>query len=375
MVQSDYAAPLVNFKDPKSGQSWVGTMAIISNLIDANTQVAQIPRIPFIENIFSPLATDTQTASQAFYNVMQRNAPSWMDGLHELDTAVGGSTIYGRYSFFQQQFDWLPTWTNLGQSSYHSFQVIVRKRFSSTVQADFNYTLAKALDNGSAVETERSSAGQLLNAFNHRQALGFSSFDIRHQINSNFILALPVGRQRRFGGNMTPVLDGILGGWGLSGLVRWRTGFPFNAINGFNFPTNYFVSGPATLKAGVAVPETSLTKKAAGGPNIFSDPAEAYDAFEYTASGFSGNRNVLHGPGFFALDSSVQKTFKVRERQQIQFRWETFNLTNTVNFDGRGNALNNRGIEVDLDTKASFGRLRSLAGTPRIMQFALRYQF
>jgi hypothetical protein len=375
MVQSDYAAPLVNFRDGRSGQTWVETMGIISNLIAANAQASQIPRIPFIENILAPIATGTQSASQVFYGVMQRNAPSWMDGLHELDTAVAGSTIYGRHTFFQQQFDWLPTWTNLGQSSYHSFQVIVRKRFSTTVQADFNYTLAKALDNGSAVETERSSAGQLLNAFNQRQALGFSSFDIRHQINSNFILALPVGRQRQFAANMNSVLDGILGGWGLSGLVRWRTGFPFNPGNGFNFPTNYFVTGPATLKPGAAVPEASVRKSAASGPNIFSDPAKAYAAFEYTASGFSGNRNVLHGPGFFTLDSSIQKTFKVRERQEIQFRWETFNLTNTVNFDGRGNALNNRGIEADLDAKPSFGRLRSLAGAPRIMQFALRYQF
>jgi len=298
-----------------------------------------------------------------------------MDGLHALDTTIDGSTIYGRYTFFQQQFDWLPTWTNLGQSSYHSFQLIIRKRFSNGLQADFNYTLAKALDNGSAVESERSSAGQLLNAFNQRQSLGFSSFDIRHQINSNFVLDLPVGREQRFGANMNPLLDGILGGWSLTGLVRWRTGFPFNPGNGFSFPTNFFVTGPATLKPGVGVPEVKVTKNANGGPNVFSDPAKAYDAFQHTASGFSGNRNVLHGPGFFTLDSGVQKNFKINEQREIQFRWETFNLTNTANFDGRGNALNNRGIDVDLDAKSSFGRLRSLAGNPRIMQFALRYQF
>jgi hypothetical protein len=76
---------------------------------------------------------------------MLQVAPSWMDALHYLDASgasPNGSTIYGPHTFFQQQFDWLPAWTNLGQSSYHSFQLIVRKRFSQGFQADFNYTLA-----------------------------------------------------------------------------------------------------------------------------------------------------------------------------------------------------------------------------------------
>src|SRR5262249_40277658 len=53
----------------------------------------------------------------------------------------------------------------------------------------------------------------------------------------------------------------------------------------------------------------------------------------------------------------------------------SFNLTNTVNFDGRANSRGNRGISSDLNAPATFGRLRSTAGNPRVMQFALRYQF
>src|SRR5262249_23040996 len=129
LIQNDFAAPLVNFKDPKSGQTWVQTMGFVADLIDRNTPLSQVPRIPFVQNIFSPLATASTTASQAFYRVMLLNAPSWTDGLHDLDIGPGGSTIYGEHTFFQQQFDWLPTWTNLGQSSYHSFQLMVRRPF------------------------------------------------------------------------------------------------------------------------------------------------------------------------------------------------------------------------------------------------------
>jgi Carboxypeptidase regulatory-like domain/TonB dependent receptor len=377
LVQNDFAGPLVNFKDPKSGQTWTEAAGLIADLIDRTTPVAQIPRIPFIENVFAPMGTSTMSASAAFYSFMLDYTPSWLDGLHDLDTAPGGSTIYGPYTFFQQQFDWLPGWTNLGQSSYHSFQLSIRKRFSHGLQADFNYTLAKALDNGSAVESEGQGAGQIVNAFDHRQSLSFSNFDIRHQVNSNFVLDLPVGRGRRFGEKLTPAVERILGGWRMTGLLRWRTGFPFpsSSGNGFAFPTNYFINGPPTLKPGVPLPEINVTKDGPGGPNIFADPAKAYDSFQYTRSGFSGSRNALHGPGFFTLDTGVQKTFNIRERQELQFRWETFNLTNTVNFDGRVYPVGSRGIDFDLDAKPSFGQLRTLAGNPRIMQFALRYQF
>jgi hypothetical protein len=176
---------------------------------------------------------------------------------------------------------------------------------------------------------------------------------------------------------MSPLEDTVFGGWRLTGLLRWRTGFPLPTTsgNGFSFPTNYFVNGPPTTKPGVAVPQTKVTKNARGGPNIFADSAKAYDAFEHTRSGFSGSRNVIHGPGFFTLDTGVQKNFKLEEGHVLQFRWETFNLFNNVNFDGRPNFQGNRGVDFSLDAKSSFGRLRSLAGSPRVMQFALRYQF
>jgi hypothetical protein len=377
LVQNDFTAPLVNFKDSQSGQTWVEAAGILADLTGNGTPLSEVPRIPFLENVFAPLATSDMTASQAVYDLASVLSPSWTDILHILDTAPGGSTIYGQYTFFQQQFDWLPAWTNLGQSSYHSLQLIARKRIADGVQADFNYTLAKGLDNGSSPESGQPGAGQIPNAFNHRQALSYSDFDVRHQINSNFMVDLPVGRNRRFGGNMSPTMNTLVGGWRLTGLLRWRTGFPFPTTsgNGFFFPTNYFVNGPPTLKPGVPVPETKVNKSAPGGPNIFADPEKAYDAFDHTRSGFSGSRNVLHGPGFFTLDTGVQKSFKLGEGRELQFRWETFNLLNNVNFDGRPNFFGNRGVDFDLDSKASFGQLRSLAGSPRVMQFALRYQF
>ena len=212
LVQSDFAAPLVNFKDSQSGQTWIEAAGILANLTASGVPLSEVPRIPFLENVFAPLATSEMTASQAVYELAMIVAPSWTDILHILDTPPGGSTIYGQHTFFQQQFDWLPAWTNLGQSSYHSLQLVVRKRIGDGIQADFNYTLAKSMDNGSSVEDGLPGAGQIPNAFNHRQALSYSDFDIRHQINSNFTLDLPIGRNRRFGGKRESDAEYFIGG-------------------------------------------------------------------------------------------------------------------------------------------------------------------
>src|SRR5688572_1987981 len=374
LVQNDFAGPLVNFRDPVSGQTWTEAMGIVADLVDQNVQPTNAPLIPFVENVFAPMATATTSASREFYAQMRTNAPDWINVMNDMDAVGNGSTIYGKYALFQQQFDWLPAWTNLGQSSYHSLQLTLRKRFTQGLQADFNYTLAKSLDNGSAVESEGQGTGQILNAFDHRQSLGYSNFDIRHQFNTNFVMDLPFGRNQRWAANMSPTMNGLVGGWRLTGILRWHTGFPFDVRNSW-WPTNYSIKGPATLKPGSELPEVKVNKDASGGPNIFGDPTTAYTAFQATRSGFSGNRNLLHGPGFFTLDTGVQKAFKINDRHEIQFRWETFNLTNTANFDGRPNSRNTRGIDSDLNAPTTFGRLRSLAGSPRVMQFVLRYQF
>src|SRR6185436_9780970 len=218
-----------------------------------NAPVDQVQPIPFFENVFAPIGGNGATATQAFYSLMQSFYPSWTDALHYLDaSSPEGSTIYGAHTFFQQQFDWVPTWTNQGQSSYHAFQLIVRKRFETGLLFDFNYTLSRSKDNGSALESQGQGFGQILNAFDPRQSISYSDFDVRHDINSNFVLDIPAGRDRRFASQMPPVLNALLGNWGLSGIVHWHSGFPFasGSGNGFHFPTNFFVPGPPALKPG-----------------------------------------------------------------------------------------------------------------------------
>lgn len=376
LAKVDYAAQLINLRDARSGQTWSDALRIVEQLLDNNASVASVQPIPYIENMFAPLAGGGRTASQQFYNIATGWAPSWTDLMHALDVErARGATPFGRATFFQQQFDYLAGWSNLGGASYHSFQLLVRKRFTHSIQADFNYTLSKSIDNGSPVENSGTGAGLIYNPFKPRDSFQLSDFDIRHQVNSNFIVELPFGKNKAVGGNMPRWADQILGGWQFTGLIRWREGFPLSVNNGFNFPTNYFNTGPGTLKPGATKPGITVDKSNAKGPNVFGDSAKAFDSFKNTSSGDSGSRNNLIGPRFFNIDSGLHKSFHVAEGKRIVFRWETFNVTNRVNFDGIANGANSTGIDLNLDNKATFGKFRSTAGNPRIMQFALRFEF
>lgn len=75
--------------------------------------------------------------------------------------------------------------------------------------------------------------------------------------------------------------------------------------------------------------------------------------------------DMLFGPKFVNTDASAFKTFPIYERVNLQFRGEIFNLFNNVNLNNPASNLN---------TKAQFGKITG-AGSPRIVQFALRLSF
>jgi hypothetical protein len=138
--------------------------------------------------------------------------------------------------------------------------------------------------------------------------------------------------------------------------------------NGVAYPTNALNQGPATLVGDV---KTEITRDGAGGsPNLFADPQAALAQFAYTRPGAVGSRNVIRGPAYFSLDLGLHKRVDLPwQGHQLEFRAIAFNALNTVNF-ATGYFQNTRSLN-----SATFGALNGLAGSPRQMEFALRYEF
>ena len=177
--------------------------------------------------------------------------------------------------------------------------------------------------------------GFLINSFDPELNYGRSDFDVRHQVNTNWLAELPFGQGKRYAGGAGNALNALIGDWSIAGLMRLTSGFPFNVANCRScWATNWNVQGNAELAQPGVLPETETTRNAVGGqPSPFKDPQQALTFFRNIYPGEAGIRNLLRGDGYFAIDLSIAKAFKLPATQRIEFRWDIFNLTNTPKFD------------------------------------------
>jgi Carboxypeptidase regulatory-like domain len=277
-------------------------------------------------------------------------------------------------SFWNGQYSSLYAWRTIGNGAYNAMEVTLRHKMLHGVQFDFNYTFSKSMDINS--DAERIGewgglGGQIINSWDPNAERSVSDFDATHQFNANWIAELPFGRGKALASNAHGFVEGLIGGWQLSGLFRLTSGFPVNISNGYQWPTNWQLGGNAQLIAPVktgAFPVTSGPD--AGNISIFSNGPDAINDFQSPFPGSGGARNQIRGQGFFNIDMGLAKRWKMpwSERQSLQFRWEVFNITNSVRFN-----VQSSGSEVDISN--TFGNYTGLLTNPRVMQFALRYEF
>jgi Carboxypeptidase regulatory-like domain len=288
-------------------------------------------------------------------------------------------TSGGQYSYYAPQFSSLYAWRSIAWSKYNSLQASLRHRMSHGLQFDLNYTFSKAQDISSDAErVSPASNGSLfglnnniINAWNPNAQKGVASFDATHQLNANWIYKLPVGRGQQFARGSSRALDAVIGGWQISGLFRLTSGFPVTVDNGFsNFPTNFEMEGNANKVGAVKTGVYTNT----GTPNIFANGPNAINSFAPAYAGESGERNNVRGAGYFGIDLGLAKRWVLpwSDKQSLQFRWEVFNVTNSVSFDVQSSLLSN---SLGLGSGGSFGNYSGVLNNPRLMQFALRYEF
>jgi hypothetical protein len=310
--------------------------------------------------------------------------PDFITALWSMDQFCDPAcSVHGPFAYFNPQYDSLGAVSSIGRSNYNALQVTLRKRYSKGLQFDLNYTLSHSKDMASLSERgdefgnfgSGGYTGFLVNSWDPDATYGTSDYDVRHQVNFNWILDLPFGKGRRFGGNASGFRNQLIGDWSFSGLVRWTSGFPFTVINCRScWPTNWNLQGNAELVTPGVLPPTDTTLNAVDGrPSPFVDAEKALDYFRFALPGEVGLRNELRGDGYFSLDLSFSKAFRLGfGDHKIRFRWDIFNLTNTPSYDVYWlNAFPDRSGFGRYD--GTFATCDALAG--RCMQFALRYEF
>jgi len=388
----------IKASDPLLGntaQYWV-------NMLPALRPGATVYTDPFSGFVPNPGTSVTDSLIESvfdlYYNPLLSVIGDEIVGLADIDSYGGlnddantGSYFFkgpagllgtGSGQFLNNQAFSMYGWSSVGSSSYHALQVNLRKQVSHGIQFDLNYSWSKSIDVTSAASRVGFSVygyqnvglvgTRLANAFSPNLARAVSDFDTTHQFNLNWIAELPVGKGRALAGNANAWLDAIIGGWQTSGVARWTSGFPFSIDGGQRWPTDWFLTGLGQM---TAKPRTG-TYKRAGRVDLFADPQAAQQDFTLPLPGGVGSRNVLRGNGYADWDMSLYKSWKMpyRETHSVQFRWDVFNVPNLTRFNAQ--SVGSSALLTSLAQQSTnFGAYTSLLTQPRVMQFALRYEF
>ncbi|HEX7176238.1 MAG TPA: TonB-dependent receptor [Pyrinomonadaceae bacterium] len=379
---------LNNLVDSGSGADWYTAAGRLNDLRLADTPIESVGPIPYFENLFPGLGDSffgdpSLSSTQAAYLLHAREE---VGGLNFTDFTLLQLILDDAGSFpnafFHPQYAALQTLSSVGRSDYHGGTFSIRQRFRDKFLLDFNYTLSKSMDNASTLETLRVLSNVVRNPIDTDLEYSVSDFDIRHNINANFLAQLPFGRGRAFGGDMGRVPNAILGGWQLSGIMRWHSGLPAGSPGDFEWATNWQSQSNGVRLRDV---RSGNCPDVDGHPNLFCNPTEAYRSFRNARAGETGDRNIstLRLPSYFAMDMGLTKNFQMwyAEGHKLQFRWEVFNVTNTQRFG----VINTLGLNPEPfranSAPEDFGRYIG-SQTPvgetrpgRVMQFALRYEF
>jgi hypothetical protein len=256
--------------------------------------------------------------------------------------------------------------TFVSNSNFNGLALVARKRTSYGLSFTASYELSKSLDDNSSFFPTDGATGTYADSRNRKLDYGLSSFDTRQRVIASWVYELPVGPHRAVLGSAHGFLGQLAGGWMLSGITSYRSGFPFTVLaSSFADYTGLNQWTPATgfcdrvdLRLEVTAVHTDM-----------SNPDGAFDpsVFAFPRAGRVGNvgRNTLIGPHFISQDFAALKNFRIREGQQIQFRGEFFNLFNHANFKLPENRL---------DQVGAVGKIGD-AYDPRLIQFGLRFQW
>lgn len=258
-------------------------------------------------------------------------------------------------------------WGDIGNSTYHSLQASLTQRLTNGLTYTVNYTRSKEIDDvlGSAGRT----------AYNQRIEKAVGLIDRPNVFSSTFSYRLPFGSGQRFAsGNR--LVNGIIGGWELSGLGTFSSGAPLTItstacnlpqIGGSCLPNyNPNFTGPVTINGGLGSGQGNLIAGSGALATTFINK----NAFLAPAAYTFGNvpRTLPYGlraPSVWDVDLTARRQFPITERVKFVFAVDAFNVFNAVQFGGLGTNIES----------ANFGQVTTQANSPRKLQINARINF
>ncbi|MDE3181545.1 MAG: carboxypeptidase regulatory-like domain-containing protein [Acidobacteriota bacterium] len=382
LAYDDIGAPN-DLVDPKTGIDYFAAASRLSQLGRAGTPDSAItasligPTAQYWTDMLTPQASYPLCSSNgattsllvATYDQFgpKCNLYNETSAIYNIDVNANPTLpITGLNSYYNSQYSSLWTWRSIAYSNYNALEVSLNKRMSNGVLFGFNYTFSK--DNDIQSMAERAVhylTDSIINPWSPGQMYAPADMDLRHQINGYWVAQLPFGQGKFVGRDVNGWENAIIGGWQFSGTTRWTSGYVASVFQDYVWPTNWDEMGWSNLTGSPIATGRSSNN---GSPNVFKNPSAAIKGFTYAYPGQSGERNTVRGDGFYDWDMSLAKSWKVRESQALQFRWNVFNVMNIPRFDVYS-------MQDEVASSNTFGNYSQTLTQPRVMEFSLIYQF
>jgi len=268
--------------------------------------------------------------------------------------AGGGTAGQALNKIFGGTWGGINTLIPLGNTYYSSMQAKVTRKIGQGSQWGMTYTWSKAED----IEDNEELGSPLWNYpayFSRNKAL--SGFDRTSAFTTYWLYNLPFGKGQRY--VQHGVAGAIAGGWALSGVLSNLSGTPLtvtdnSGASNLNSPGNQQtpnIIAPIHLTKGRPYQNPSNCARGNNGCSYFDITSFAL----VTTAGVFGNagRNIIRGPGYFDMDATLTRNFKIREYLIFQFEAQAIGVTNTPHF---GNPDSNI-------TDANFGKVTGETAT------------
>ena len=252
-------------------------------------------------------------------------------------------------------------------SSYHALQLRAEKRYSRGLTFVASYNFQKAIGVGYGINETAGFVGNTpQNPRNIRLDRGRSAIDQRNRFVISHIWEIPWMRNR------SGLTGSLLGGWAINGIVQFTSGLPVTVTQSGDSQNTGGGAPRPNILPGKSIPRVASTRTIDGWFDTSAfirskcDGCAGEGIYLPGTLGY-GNAGVslFDAPGQKTWDFALFKDFRVKEHHRIQFRWETFNFTNTPQFSAPTRSLGSAG----------FGRITSTISDNREMQFALKYIF
>lgn len=225
---------------------------------------------------------------------------------------------------------------NGGKSRYHALQMKYEWRADQGLTLLSSLTISDAKDNGAgSLENANGNFPAPQDFYNMDADFGPSGYHQPYNSTTSVVWELPVGRGKRYGGNMSAGLDALAGGWQLAGINTVNPGEPVTFV--YTPAAAFLVSGIAqdfrgannyrpNVSGDPYAPEGEQTINNWFNRNAVTIPTDPSQPFG------NATRNSVRGPGFWQVDLAASKSVGLTGSSRLEFRIEAFNLLNRSNF-------------------------------------------